>query len=262
MISKIALPRRTVLRGLGATVALPLLDAMVPALAAAAQTAAAPVRRIGFTYLPNGVAMALNPSSGEMADYWTPQGDGRDFELSMILQPLEPLRDRLVVVTGLLQAQAEALGDGAGEHSRATATWLNGVHPKKTEGADVQVGKSADQIAADKLGVDTVLPSLEVAATYVDTLMGQCEHGYTCIYTNTVAWRTETTPLPTMNNPRAIFERLFGDGGSPAQRVARLRKNRSILDWLTSDIARLQRTLGPSDRTSVDQYLASVRDVE
>jgi hypothetical protein len=235
---------------------------MVPALSAMAQTAAAPIRRVGFTYLPNGQAMALNPSSGAMVDYWTPKGHGRDFEFSMILSPLEPFRDRLVVLSGLEQLQAEAHGDGAGEHTRATATWLNGVHPKKTEGADVRGAKSADQFAADKLGIDTALPSMEVAATHVDTLNGQCEQGYTCRYTNSVAWRNQTTPLPTMNNPRAIFERMFGDGGSTTQRVARLRKNRSILDWVLSDTARLQRTLGPSDRASVDQYLESVREVE
>jgi hypothetical protein len=235
---------------------------MVPALSAIERTAASPVRRLGFTYLPNGQAMALNRTSGEMADYWTPKGEGRDFELSMILSPLESFKDRLVVVTGLEHGQAEALGDGAGEHSRASATWLNGVHPKKTEGADVRGAKSADQYAVDKLGADTALPSIEVAATHVDTLMGQCEQGYTCRYTNSVAWRNETTPLPTMNNPRTIFERLFGDGGSTEQRVARLRKNRSILDWLRSDIARLQGSLGPTDRANVDQYLDSVREVE
>jgi hypothetical protein len=139
---------------------------------------------------------------------------------------------------------------------------LSGVHPKKTEGADVSAGKSADQFAADVLGRDTLLASIEVAATPVETLLGQCDAGYTCIYTNTVAWRTPTTPLPTVNNPRVIFERLFGDGGTTAQRLDRLQRNRSILDWLVTDVRELQRTLGSQDRSEVSQYLDSIREIE
>ncbi|MEO2195021.1 MAG: DUF1552 domain-containing protein, partial [bacterium] len=199
IIRKLAIPRRTFLRGAGATVALPLLDAMVPALSAQSTTAAAPVRRLGFVYIPNGAVM----------QQWTPAETGSGFALSPILQPLAPYKDQLTVVTGLAHGQAEPLGDGNGEHSRASATWLNGVHPKQTEGADVQAGMTADQIAAAGLGQDTPLPSLELAID-LDGLVGNCENGYSCVYLNTVAWRSATTPLPMENNPRVVFERLFG----------------------------------------------------
>ena len=224
IIRKLAMPRRTFLRGAGATVALPLLDAMVPALSALSTTAAAPVRRLGFVYIPNGAVM----------QQWTPAETGSGFALSPILQPLAPYKDQLTVVTGLAHGQAEPLGDGNGEHSRASATWLNGVHPKQTEGADVQAGMTADQIAAAGLGQDTPLPSLELAID-LDGLVGNCENGYSCVYLNTVAWRSATTPLPMENNPRVVFERLFGDGGTTEQRVAEMR---------------------------IDQYLDSVRALE
>ncbi|MEE2963980.1 MAG: DUF1552 domain-containing protein, partial [Acidobacteriota bacterium] len=228
IIRKLAIPRRTFLRGAGATVALPLLDAMVPALSAQSTTAAAPVRRLGFVYIPNGAVM----------QQWTPAETGSGFALSPILQPLAPYKDQLTVVTGLAHGQAEPLGDGNGEHSRASATWLNGVHPKQTEGADVQAGMTADQIAAAGLGQDTPLPSLELAID-LDGLVGNCENGYSCAYMNTVSWRTPTTPLPMENNPRVVFERLFGDGGTREQRLAEMRKDRSILDSVNEDLADL-----------------------
>jgi len=251
MIRKLSLPRRTFLRGLGATVALPLLDAMVPALTAEARTAARPVRRLGFIYIPNGAVM----------QEWTPAETGPGFALSRILQPLEPYREQLTVVSGLAHGQAEPLGDGNGEHSRASSTWLNGVHPKQTEGSDVRAGTTADQLAAQHIGRDTPLPSLELAID-LDGLVGNCENGYSCVYLNTVAWRSPTTPLPMENNPRVVFERLFGDGGTTEQRVAEMRRDRSILDSVTDDLANLERSIGAGDRARLDQYLDSIRALE
>ena len=206
IITRRALPRRTFLRGAGVALGLPLLDAMVPALSALADTPAAVASRLGFIYMPNGVA---KNSSG--IDYWTPSTEGRNFQMSQILAPLEPFRDRLLVVSGLDQNQAEAGNDGAsGDHTRGTSSWLTGVYPKRTEGADVRNGISADQIAAPVLGKDTALPSLELAID-LNFLAGQCENSYSCAYLNTLAWTSPTTPLPTENNPRVVFERLFGD---------------------------------------------------
>ena len=255
IVTKMALPRRTFLRGMGATVALPLLDAMVPALSAMTRTAANPIRRLGCIYIANGVSM------NGAVNYWKPQGEGTTFELSPILTPLAPFQDRLTVVSGLSHHQAEALGDGNGDHTRGTATWLNGVHPKYTEGADVQAGTTVDQIAAMELGKDTLLPSLELG---IDSnfLVGSCENGYSCTYMNTLAWRTPTTPLPMENNPRVVFERLFGEGGTPAQRLAQMRKSRSILDSVIDELAHLQRTLGPGDRTRVNDYFEAIREIE
>ena len=256
-VTKVSLPRRTFLRGVGATLALPLLDAMVPALTAQSRTAARPLRRLGFVYMPNGVARNF---SG--INYWTPLGEGSSFEFSPILKPLEPFRDRMVVVSGLAQHQADAHDDGAnGDHTRGTSSWLTGVHPKRTEGADIRNGISADQIAALELGRDTALPSLELAID-LNFLGGQCENSYACAYMNTLSWNTATTPLPTENNPRIVFERLFGDGGTSEQRLSRARENRSILDSVMADLSRLQNSLGPSDRTKVADYVDSVREVE
>jgi uncharacterized protein DUF1552 len=256
-ITKVALPRRTFLRGAGAALALPLLDAMVPAMSALAQTAARPVRRLGFVYLPNGVARNFTG-----INYWTPAGVGTNFELSPILSPLAPYRDRLTVISGLAQHQADAFDDGAnGDHTRGTSSWLTGVHPKRTEGADVRNGISADQLAAAQLGKDTALPSIELAID-LNFLAGQCENSYSCAYMNTLAWSTATTPMPTENNPRIVFERLFGEGGTPVQRLAQARENRSILDSVMADLTRLQQALGPADRTKVADYVDSVREVE
>jgi len=248
-----ALPRRRFLQGAGAALGLPLLDAMTPALAQAAPRP----KRLGFIYMPNGVAMNF---SG--INYWTPEGEGTDIELSPVLTPLAPYRDRLSVISGLAHHQADAHDDGAnGDHTRSVASWLTGVHCKRTEGADVENGISADQIAAQVLGRDTVLPSLELAID-LNFLSGQCENSYSCLYLNTLAWRSPTAPLPTENNPRLVFERLFGNGGTTEQRVALARENKSILDSVTQDFARLARTLGPSDRAQIDDYLAAVREVE
>ena len=251
IVTKMALPRRTFLRGLGATLALPLLDAMVPALSAISRTAANPVRRLGFIYVPNGVEMAN----------WTPKGVGGNFDLTPILQPIASFKDQLVVITGLDQQQAENMGEGVGEHARASAVWLAGVRPKRTEGADVQLGTTVDQHAARELGKNTQLQSLELALE-PSFMVGNCDNGYSCVYMNTISWRTPTTPLPMENNPRLVFERLFGEGGSAAERLSEMQKDRSILDSVSDDMLRLQRTLGHSDRRTLSDYLEGVRDVE
>src|SRR6188474_2702810 len=256
-ITRKALPRRTFLRGVGATLGLPLLDAMVPALSALAQTPARAASRLGFIYMPNGVARNFTG-----INYWTPAGEGTGFELSPILSPLAPYRNRLTVLSGLAQHQADAFDDGAnGDHTRGTSSWLTGVHCKRTEGADVKNGVSADQIAARHLGQTTALPSLELAID-LNFLGGQCENSYSCAYLNTLAWSSDTTPLPTENNPRIVFERLFGDGGTLEQRLAQAKRNQSILDSVRGDLAKLQASLGSRDRTTVTEYLDSVREVE
>jgi hypothetical protein len=251
IITKLSMPRRTFLRGIGATMALPLLDAMVPAASAFARTAAAPVKRLGFIYIPNGANMAK----------WTPATAGAGFALSPSLTPLEPVRDHIIVPTGLAHRQAEAWGDGNGEHSRASGVWLNGIHPKRTEGADVRAGTTADQLAARVLGQDTPLPSLELAIenSYV---VGNCDNGYSCVYTNTISWASPTTPLPMEHNPRVVFERLFGEGGTTTERTSRMQEDRSILDAVREDMHALQKSLGPGDRTRVTQYLDAVREIE
>ena len=257
IITKMALPRRTFLRGMGATFALPLLDAMVPAFSATVKGAAKPVCRIGFIYVPNGVAM------NDKLNYWTPKGSGAGFELSPILAPLASYRDRLTIVSGLAQKQGESLGDGNGEHTRACATWLAGVHPRKTEGADIRLTTTADQIAAAQLGKETVLPSMEMISSEIDLVLGgQCEAGYSCAYMNTVSWQSPTTPLPVENNPSVVFDRLFGEGGNPEERLDRMKRKRSLLDRVNNDLARLQGSLGPGDRQRIAEYLDAVREVE
>ncbi len=255
-IKKMALPRRTILRGMGAAIALPLLDAMVPALSLTAKTAANPVRRLGFLYLPNGVAM-----NHIGTNYWKPTGEGANFQLSPILTPLAPFQNQMVVVSGLAHGQAESMGDGNGDHSRGTSSWLSGAHPKFTQGGDVRVGVTADQLAAAELGRETPVPSLELSVE-PNFLVGNCDNGYSCAYMNTLSWRTPTTPVPTENNPRLVFERLFGDGGTPGQRLVEMRRDRSILDRVTGDMGRVRNTLGAGDRVRVDEYLDAVREVE
>ena len=254
MIFKKAIARRTFLRGIGATLALPLLDGMVPAFAGPLDQAAKPVRRLGFVYVPNGIIM----------DKWTPATEGAAFELTPILEPLAPFRENILVLSGLNHKTALALaGEGAGDHARASATFLSGVHPKKTEGAGIQAGITVDQFAAKELGKETQLMSLELALDSTE-VVGSCDGGYSCAYTNTLSWRTPTTPLPMSNQPRAVFERLFGDSDStnPKERLARIRRDRSILDFVTQDVARLLKELGAEDRSKLTEYLEAIRDVE
>jgi len=252
IVTRKAISRRTVLRGLGTTVALPLLDAMVPALTAMQKTAAAPVRRLGVVYHPNGV----------IYENWLPKGTGRDFTLSPILEPLEPFRKQLVVVTGLSSHQAEALGDGGGDHSRASGSYLTGVHVKKSDSV-VGNGMSMDQIAAKAFERETQLSSLQLTADD-SSLVGACDVGYSCAYSSTLSWLTPTLPLMAENNPRVVFERLFGSSESTDARVraSRLRRDRSILDSVTARVRELQQTLGPTDNRKVSDYLESLRDVE
>jgi hypothetical protein len=251
-ITKKALPRRTFLRGVGATLALPLLDAMVPALTPTAKTAAAPIPRLGFIYHPNGY----------QKEYWTPDKTGADFELKSSLKPLEPFRNQLTIVSGLANIEAEARGSSPGPHSRSSAAWLTATHAKQTEGADVRAGIGADQIAAKVLGKDTVLPSLELATEQNEQMVGNCEAGYSCLYQNTISWKDATTPLPMEVHPRVVFQRLFGDGANAQEVRRQLETSSSILDSVRARIATLEKTLGAADRGRLSQYLDSVRDVE
>jgi hypothetical protein len=252
IVTKKSLARRSFLRGLGATVTLPLLDAMVPAFAGASTTAAKAAVRTAFVYVPNGIIL----------DRWTPAVEGPGFEFAPTMKALEPFRDRLLVLSGLAQVNGRALGDGAGDHARAGATWLTGAHPKKSE-FDIHAGISADQIAARELGKATQLASLELGLES-PTLAGDCDSGYSCAYTNTIAWRSPTTPLPVEINPRAVFERLFGDGEStdPAVRLAAMKEQGSILDYIRDDVSRLSPGLGARDRNKLDEYLEAIRDIE
>lgn len=251
IITQKQLPRRTFLRGLGATIALPLLDAMQPALARAA--ASAPARRLAFTYVPNGVTLAD----------WIPAAAGRSFAFTRILKPLEPFRDDLIVMSGLAHRNGLALGDGPGDHARAAASYLTGVHPRKTAGADIKNGVSVDQVIAQHLGSDTRFPSIELGCDDSRTV-GNCDSGYSCAYTNSISWRSETMPMPPETNPRLVFERLFGaDAGlDPETRARRMRSRRSILDLVQERTRALVGELGAADRRKVDEYLHSIRDVE
>ena len=247
MITKKAMPRRTVLRGLGVSLALPLLDGMVPALSAVRTTAASPVRRLGVVYVPNGIMM----------DHWTPTTEGAFFELPSILRSLEPFRDSLRVLSGMYGV------DGEGPHARAATRFLTGVTANPDNGSNLRAGTSMDQIAGRVLGRETQLATLELAIDGRD-FAGSCDDGFSCAYTNTIAWANETTPLPMENNPRVVFERLFGDSGStdPVRRQARLAKDASLLDSVTERVDDLSRELGSNDRAKLRQYLDAVRDIE
>ncbi len=249
------LHRRTFLRGVGAAIALPLLDAMRPALATAATAAAskAPVR-LAFNYVPNGVTMKS----------WKPATTGADFEFSPILKPLEAYRNDIFVLSGLDHHQAESLGDGGGDHARAGACYLTGVHPKKTAGSDILAGISVDQIAAQKIGSATRMSSLELGCEDSRTV-GVCDSGYSCAYTNSISWRGPHTPMPPETNPRIVFERLFGDQDfslTPEQRTLKSQQRRSILDLVNSRTQRLVQDLGPSDRRKMDEYLTGIQELE
>jgi hypothetical protein len=252
VITRKSIPRRTFLRGTGAVLALPVLDAMTPAFANAT---ARPIR-MSFMEVPNGI-MNLN---GE----WTPKTEGTDFELTTTLQPLAQFRDRMLVLTGLDQQQSAGLAfEVGGDHPRACTAWLTGTHAKMTSGADLHAGTSVDQIAAKEFGKYTQLSSLEIGLETPE-VVGACESAYGCAYYNTIAWRNETTPLPMENRPRAVFERLFGDAGTtdPQSRLARREEDRSIIDAVSEDVRRLRGTLGGPDRAKIEQYLDAVRDVE
>jgi len=240
------------LRGLGTAIALPFLDAMTPAFAASRIGAANAPRRMAFVYVPNGIIMKD----------WTPAAEGSTFDFTRILKPLEPHRRDLMVLSGLTQNAGRALGDGPGDHARAAASFLTGIHPKKTAGADISLGVSVDQIAAQKVGGATRFASLELGCED-GRLVGNCDSGYSCAYSNSISWRTSTTPLPPEVNPRAVFERLFGDASeTPEARAKRLAYNKSILDFVLDDTQKLKGDLGRTDRRKLDEYLDAVREIE
>jgi hypothetical protein len=250
MISKKAIPRRTILRGIGATLALPLLDSMIPAMTAMAKTPAKAINRFGVVYVPNGMIM---PS-------WTPAAEGAGFEFTPTLAPLASFREQLLVLSGLNCIPNP--GRPGGAHAKATTRFLTDVSPPTSE-TELDAGISMDQIVARELGKYTQLASLELAIESGDTA-GACDQGFACAYTNTISWRTANTPLPTQNNPRAVFERLFGDSGStdPKVRLARMKRDRSLLDSVTQEVAQLRGALGHDDGAKLSEYLESIRDVE
>ena len=247
MITKVVLPRRTFLRGVGASLALPFLDAMAPAMAAVPKGQP----RFSAVYVGNGA---------NMFD-WTPSTQGANFDFSPILQPLETFRDRTLVFTGLDNYPATDQGDTGGQHPRAAPAFMSSVHPKQTEGADVEAGTTVDQLIAEKISRDSKLASLEVAVDRND-VVGACDHGYACAYMNSMSWKTPTMPLPAETNPRFVFERLFGSGDTAEERAVRTQDDRSILDGLSDEIARLSGKLGGRDRSKLGEYLDSIRDVE
>jgi hypothetical protein len=248
VLTRMALPRRTFLRGMSAAIALPLLDAMVPAFTAVAQTAARPVRRLGFVYIP----MGMNPAP------WTPSGEGRITELSPSLASLAPYLDDLTVVSGLEVNNSAVAG---GNHATAGSAFLSCARAKRTEGSDYELGVTVDQIAARQVGGDTPIPSLEIGTDLI-AQVGNCDNGFACVYQNNLSWASSTAPLPIEADPRILFERLFGDGGTSESRRAELRRNASILDWVLDDMSRLEGRLGASDRRRVSEYLDAVREVE
>ncbi len=255
----IYLPRRTFLRGLGVAIGLPFLECMMPNVMKAA-AAVAPIgglpRRLVFMYLPNGMDM----------ENWTPKGTGDRFDLPSILAPLEPVRQQVSVLSGLAHVQARGLGDGAGDHARANACFLTGAHPRKTAGADISVGISADQVAALQVGKNTRLPSLEMSCEGSLRQAGACDSGYACAYQNNISWRNENTPMPAIGDPRLIFERLFStsdeDPDLVAGRALRESCRSSILDVVRDDAKAFEKNLGATDRRKMDEYLTGLRETE
>ena len=251
-ITKKALPRRTVLRGMGTMVALPFLGAMAPAMTALANTAANPTPRLGFFYAPNGMFLPNFHPEGN---------DGKNYTMTPILSPLKSYRENMVVISGLSNSALVSPNEGGGVHTRAHGGWLSGVLPKRTEGADIEAGKTIDQYAADVLGQETSLRSLQLT-TDSNFTVGNCENGYSCTYQNSTSWSSPTTPLPHERDPRVLFQRLFGDGGSVEARIAQMKTDRSILDSVSDSISNLEKDLGHGDKVVVDEYLTAVREIE
>jgi Protein of unknown function (DUF1552) len=248
-LTKKYLTRRTVLRGLGVTVSLPLLDAMFPAFTALARAQARPRTRFGAIYIANGAIM----------EQWIPDSVGSGFTFKPILAPIEPFKEQVVVVTNLTRSHP---GSQVGDHAVSAAGFFTGVWPKRTEAEDVLANTSVDQVVAQQIGQETPFPSLEVATEDFTGYVGACSPGFNCAYLNTVSWSSPSTPLPMDINPRVVFERMFGQGGSPAQRAARMRDDRSLLDSITAEARRLQRGLGTRDRQRVTEYLDNLREIE
>ena len=249
---KVELSRRTILKGAGTLMGLPLFNAMLPENGLAAGASKASPLRMAYVFFPNG---AIMPD-------WTPAKDGSDWELSKTLKPLQPHKQDLNVISKLAQHQGNALGDGPGDHARSASTYLTGAHPVKTAGADIRVGTSVDQIAAQHIGKETRLPSLEIGLERGRT-SGNCDSGYSCAYSSAISWKTPTTPMAKEINPRLVFERLFGGSdGSPEERAKKAKFRRSILDLVASDADQLRKKLGKTDRRKLDEYFTSVREIE
>lgn len=246
ILTKKALPRRTFLRAAGATIALPLLDAMIPAATALDKSAAKPVKRLNFVFMPMGCDQSR----------WTPKSENNLDELSFILEPLNPVKKQVTVLTNMELAPAYP-----GSHATSNAAFLSAARPKHTEGNDYFLATTVDQVAAKQLGNETQLASLELAMDLMQTV-GQCDNGFACVYQNNLSWSSPTTPLPAEAHPRIVFEMLFGDGGTSSERQVALRKRASLLDSFNDDIARLKRKVGPTDRNHLNQYLDSIREVE
>lgn len=261
-LTKKHLSRRTVLKGVGATVALPFLEAMVPARTVLAKTAAAGKTRLAAIEMVHGAAGSTQ--FGIAKNLWSPAAVGRGFDLSpSSLSPLEPFRDYLTIVSNTDCKNAEAFGPGeiGGDHFRSSAVFLTQAHPKQTEGSDVFVGPSMDQLYAQKFGQDTPIPSMQLCIENVDQ-SGGCAYGYACVYTDTISWSAPTTPLPMVRDPRSAFDQLFGVGATPEQRAANRRTDRSILDWVTQEVRRISKDLGTTDRNRLNDYLEDIREIE
>jgi hypothetical protein len=248
-VTKRSLPRRTFLSGMGAVVGLPLLEAMVPAMTALAQTPAKPKARFGAVYFPNGA----------IVEQWIPEQVGAGFEFKPILKPLEPFRNQMAIVSNLTRSHP---GSQVGDHAVSAAGFLTGVWPKRTEAEDVYANTSIDQVVAQHIGQETPFPSLELATEDFTGYVGACSPGFNCAYLNTISWRTPSTPLPMDINPRVVFERMFDGGATAAQRAARMREERSLLDSITEEAGRLQRSLGTRDGARVSDYLDNIREIE
>ncbi len=260
-ITKKHVSRRAMLRGLGVSAALPLLDSMVPAQTPLSKTAAAPKSRLACIEMVHGAAGSTG--EGTNKHYWSPEKEGADFEFTQTLEPLQDLREYITIIsdTDLHPATAWSAAEEGADHFRSSAVYLTAAHPKMTEGSDYYVGTSLDQFYAQMYGQDTPLPSIQLCIEAVDA-SGACDYGYACVYADTISWSSPTTPLPMTLDPRMAFENLFGDGTTPEERAARQKVNRSILDWISGDVARLQRTLPPSDRQRLAAYLDDVREIE
>jgi hypothetical protein len=260
-ITKKHLSRRTLLRGMGSAISLPLLDAMIPASTALAQTAAKPRSRLTCIEMVHGSAGSTN--YGTRKNIWSPAAEGRDWQFTDTLSPLKDFRDYMTIVTGadLRGAMAWNHEEEGADHMRSSAAYLTAAHPKMTEGADIFNGTSIDQLYAQKFGQDTPLPSLQLCIEASDA-SGACDYGYACVYSDTISWSSPTTPLPMTVDPRVAFETLFGDGATPAERLQRQKVHASILDWIASDVGSLKKGLGGADRARMDDYLDNVREIE
>jgi Protein of unknown function (DUF1552) len=261
-ITKRHLSRRTVLRGMGVSVALPLLDSMVPAQTPLHKTAAAPATRLACIEMVHGAAGSS--ADGIVKHYWQPTREGKDFEFTPTLSSLEPLREYITVIsdTDLNNARALDLPEEGADHTRSSSVYLTASHPKRTEGSDIYCGTSLDQIYAQARGQDTPLPSIQLAIEDVGSLNGACGYGYSCVYANTISWASPSEPLPMEIDPRVAFERLFGDGGTAEERIARRQADSSVLDAIGGEVARLKKGLDPSDARRLNDYLADVREIE